>query len=93
VAELRDEVVDVVRLGRRGPVRTTEAPAVGRQHVVAGVGKGRNLVAPRVGEIGEAVQEHDRGLCARLTGLEDGEVDADAHLDGARVVLPPHRSP
>ena len=51
-----DDVVGVDRLRLRGPA----VPAlIGRQHVVAGLGQRGYLVPPRVGQLGEAVGQHD----------------------------------
>ncbi len=60
--QVAGEVVDVVVLDRLGSIGLAIAPLVGGEHaLVAGVGERRDLVAPGVGELGEAVGEHDDG--------------------------------
>ena len=65
----------------RRRARAAVAALVGREHVVAGVGERRDLVAPRVGALGEAVAQHDRRR-RRVAGLDDVELDA---VDGVAV--------
>ena len=69
------EVVDVVVLDRLGPIGLAVAALVRSQHVVAGVGQRGDLVAPRVGQLGEAVAEH-HGRAVVGTGLHEVELDA-----------------
>ena len=73
------EVDHVVVLDRRRARRTAEAALIGRDRVVAGRRERRNLVTPRVRELGKAVaQDHER------TGARLGDRELDAvHGDGA----------
>ena len=63
-----------VRVDGVGPRRTAVATLIGCQHVIAGLGQDRELVAPGVGQFGEAVQQHDHGV-ARLAGFEHAQRD------------------
>ena len=55
------QVLDAVGLDLRSVrVECAVAALVGRDHVVAGIGERLDLVSPRVGELGEAVAQHDR---------------------------------
>ena len=57
--QVAGEVVDAVGLDVTRRARAAVAALVGGQHVVAGGGQRLDLVAPRVGALGEAVAEHD----------------------------------
>jgi hypothetical protein len=62
------------------------AGQVGRDHSVAGVGEGGELVAPGVPELGEAVQQHHQGAGARLDAVQAKPADVDpsvGHAPGA----------
>ena len=78
-----DDVADQVQLrvlvDGLGRSRLPVAALVGGDRVVAGLGQRRELVAPRVPGLGEAVAEHDEGT---LAGLGDVHLDA-VGLDGA----------
>ena len=67
-----DDVVGVDGVGLR---RAAVAALIGRQHVVAGLGQRRNLVAPGVGQFGEAVGQHDHRRAA-FAGLDDPQLHA-----------------
>src|SRR5581483_5689204 len=67
------QVFDVVALQLGRLRRAAVAALVGRDHVVAGLGDGGYLVAPRVPKLGEAVAQHDDRPFARL-----GDVHVDA---------------
>lgn len=59
--QVRGQLVDVVVLDRFGARGTPVAALIGGQHVVAGLGKHRDLVPPGIGQFGEAVgQYHHR---------------------------------
>jgi hypothetical protein len=79
VVEDRDqvagEVVDVVGLDVVGPARPAVAALVEGNGPVAGGGQGGDLVAPGVGEIREAVDQHDREPVA---SLDDVQLDVAA---------------
>ena len=72
VIEQSDEVVgelgDAVRLDLAWCRRVAVAALVGGDDMVAGLGERRHLVTPRVGELGEAVAQHDRRV-GRIAGL------------------------
>ena len=62
------QFVDAVGVDCVRTRRAAIAALIGCQDVIAGLGENRNLVAPRVGEFGKAVdQDHDR--CAAIAGL------------------------
>src|SRR5690606_7265567 len=73
----RDDVVDdglhPVRLDLLRLAGVAEAAQVGRDHPEAALDQRRDLVAPQVGGVGEAVQQHDRGA---LPLVEIGDVHA-----------------
>ena len=70
------EVDDVVVLDGLGPRRPAVAAHVRREHVVAGRGERGHLVAPRVRQLGEAVDEDDRGVGVGGAVLDDVQLDA-----------------
>jgi hypothetical protein len=55
-----DIVQDAVGLDFRGRSRPAEAPHVGRNHMEAGRGQRRDLVAPGIGQFRPAMAEHDQ---------------------------------
>src|SRR5215216_6057565 len=62
------------------------AGQVGRDHPVAGVGEGWDLVAPGVPELGEAVQQHHQWAGAHLNAVKTQPADVDppvGHAPGA----------
>ena len=73
--QVAGEVVDAVRLDVARRAGRAVAALVGSEHVVPGVGERTDLVAPRVGALGEAVAQHDRRR-RRVAGLDDVELDA-----------------
>ena len=81
-----DEPVEAVlpRLGGPGPGRVT--PLVGRDGAIPGRRQRRELVAPRVGRLREAVEEQDELAVVRTldSGVEDETPD--------RQLEPPHAS-
>lgn len=54
-------MLEVVGLDRLGRVAGAVAALVGRDDMEAGAGEGGDLVAPGIGQLREAVAEHDRG--------------------------------
>ena len=72
--EQRDEVagqmLEVVGLDPLGRIAATVATLVGRDHVEAGTGESGDLVTPGVGELREAMAEHDRGPAPALVHQE-----------------------
>jgi len=69
------EVLEIVGLHGRGRVAAAVAALVGRDHAEAGGGQGRDLAAPRVGELGEAVaQHHRRAASALVHGQRQGRL-------------------
>ena len=67
-----DDVVVLDGLRAAGPA---VAAHVRRQHVVAGVGERRDLVAPRVRQLREAVDEDDGMVGVGVAVLDDVEFD------------------
>ena len=57
--QIAGQVMDVVGLDLRRPVAVAVAALVGRDGAEAGRGERRHLMAPRVGQLGEAVAEDD----------------------------------
>src|SRR5699024_1725020 len=72
-------------------VRAAEAAQVHRRDPVAGLGQGRQLMAPGPPELGEAVEQEDEltGLRAREDDVEAGTVRRDEPVF-PRSVLPHH---
>jgi hypothetical protein len=69
------------------------AGQVGRDHPVAGVGQGGELVAPGVPELGEAVQQHHQGAGACFDAVQAQPADVDpplGHTHGACPVRQSH---
>ncbi len=77
--QVAGEVLDVVVLDGLWSTAPAVAPLVGGEHPVAGRGEGGDLVAPRVGELGEPVGEQDGEPLPRG---DDVQVDVAAR-DGA----------
>ncbi len=73
---VRSVVPHGVALDYRWRIRPAIAPDIRRYSVVPGFRKRRKLVAPGVPQLGEAVQEEDKGTLARL---------GDVHLDAVGV--------
>jgi hypothetical protein len=69
-----------------GLVGGVVAGQVGRDHPVAGVGEGWDLVAPGIPELGEAVQQHHQWAGARFDAVQAQPADVDrsvGHAPGA----------
>ena len=77
--QIAGEVLEIVGLHGRGRVAAAVAALVGRDHPEAGGGQGRDLAAPRVGELGEAVAQHHRRAASALVHGQ-----RQARLAGAR---------
>ena len=69
------QVVNVVGVDRIRTRRAAVAALIGCQHVIAGLGQGRDLVPPRVGEFGKAMGQHHDGRAA-VAGLGDPQPNA-----------------
>jgi hypothetical protein len=55
------QLEDVILLDRLGPVGSAVTPLVRRHHMEACIGKGGQLVSPRVPAFREAMTEYDQG--------------------------------
>ena len=71
---------DGVGLDLRGLVRRPVAAQVGHDDLEAGVGQGRDLVAPQPARVGEAVEQHHRPPLAGHLELDAHAVHVDAHV-------------
>ena len=76
----RANVLQPVRLDLTGLVGSPETAHVDRDRSVAGGSESRQLVAPRVPELRESVEQHDRRT---LAGLDIVELNAAIDLDAA----------
>ena len=66
-----------VDLGRL--VRGAIPAEVGDDHLEAGLGQRRHLVAPQPPRVGEAVEQHHRATVARHLVFDPNATDVDAH--------------
>jgi hypothetical protein len=62
-----------------GRLESPNPREVGSEHAVVVGDQGRDLVAPEVGAVGPAVEQHHRAARADVVDLEGDVVELDAH--------------
>ena len=74
LAQVADEMFDSVRLDLIGYRRISVATKGWRNNVIASVYQRRNLVAPRISDLGKSVHQQDRWI-GRIAGVDDMQAD------------------